>query len=153
MSNALHSDLHRVLSVSERRNDRADMRSAPRSFGKSLLAPCGDVEHADDRRHMGSGTERCRDRLGRSAQEHVSGVDVEIENVFDIRRHATSGEPCDVLQFVLQPRKVVQIPERGRSVAACLKIHCPYCRAARSEVDPRVANLNASRWVATMENE
>ena len=150
MSYAFHSDLNRVLSVSERRNDRADMRSAPRFFGKSSLASRRDVEHSDDRRHMVSGTERCRDRLGRAAHERVGGVDVEIENVLDIRRHATSGEPCDILQFVLQPRKVVKILERGWPVAACLKVHCPDGRAARSEVDPRAADLDASSRIATV---
>ena len=153
MPNAFDSDLHRVPPVPERRNDRADMRCAPRPSGELPLASRRDVEHSNDRLHVRFGIERRRDRLGRAAQKRVSGVHVEIVHIIDIRRHATPGEPRDVLQFVLQPREIIKVPERGWPVATCIKIQSLDRGAARAEIDPRAADLYASSWIAAVQDE
>ena len=86
----------------------------------------------------------------RSAED---GVDVQVEHVRHVGRDAAAGEPRDVRERVLQPREVVEVPQRRRAVASGVHVERLHGRPAGPEEDASPADVDRARGVAPVERE
>ena len=142
-----------VFAVTHRKNHGADVRLDKGAFGKFAFCPRHDVEHFHNRINVFSDSKSDGDGLVGVAQKRVGRVHIQIIHIGNIDCDAAAGEPCNVVECVLQAGEIMEVLKRQRPVAFGFQIKRGDSSAACAKVNAVATHVNVAGRVAAIKPE